>query len=75
MQASACTNSVKSMRLTSKECTQNHGKNVLDTVDLEPLWCCVLCEEESWRERNSVLSMLAVRRTKCRGGWFEARSV
>lgn len=52
------------MRLTSEECTQNHGKNVLDTVDLEPLWCCVLCKEESQRERNSVLSLSVVRRTE-----------
>lgn len=51
------------MRLTSKECTQNDGKNVLDTVDLEPLWCCVLRGEESQRERNLVLSMSVVRRT------------
>lgn len=53
----ACANCVNSMRLTSKECTQNHGKNVLDTVDVEPLWCCALWEEESLQERNSALSM------------------
>lgn len=39
------------------------GKNVLDTVDLEPLWCCVLCREERQRERNSVQSLSVVRRT------------
>lgn len=57
------------MRLISKECTQNHGKNVPDTVDLEPLWCYALCEEESWRERNSVLPMSAVRGTDEAQGW------
>ena len=37
---------------------------MLDTVDLEPLWFCALCEEESW---NSVLSMSAVRIDEAQG--------
>lgn len=55
---------VKSVRLTSKECTKNHGKNVLDMADVEPLWCCVLQEEESRGERNSSLSMSVVGRAR-----------
>lgn len=41
------------MRLTSEECTQNHRKNVLDTVDLKPLRCCMLFKKESRREEFS----------------------
>lgn len=55
---------VKSVILTSKECTQNHGKNVLDTDDVEPLWCCALREEGGWQERNLSLSMSVVGRAR-----------